>query len=74
MKIRYKHIRFEKVMGVWLCRNIKSNHPLGGIEYYPKWKKWVMNFDEHSVFDEFCLRDIADFLTQLNDYSTEGKE
>ena len=67
MKTKYKHIHFvEKTfkggVSAWVCLNNKSGEALGGASYYPRWRKYVMEFSEEAVFDESCLRDIADFL------------
>ena len=65
-KTKYRHIRFEPAANDWACMNSKSGDVLGSVSYYKRWKKWVIEFQEDCVFDSKCLRDIADFLDQLN--------
>ncbi len=68
MKTKYKHIYFTQTISGprrWRCRNNKSDVLMASISYYPSWKKYVAAFDGACVFDNSCLRDIADFLDQL---------
>ena len=66
MKTKYKYIHFEKIDDWWLCRNNRSNDELGRLDYYKRWKEWVFESERGCVFNNSCLRDIADFLDQLN--------
>lgn len=72
MKTKYKHIYFtEHGIGsapqriIYLCRNNKTDGILGGVEYYPGWRKYVFEGEENAVFDISCLTDIIDFMKQL---------
>ncbi len=71
MRTEYKYIKFtfvdsndHKKGGD--CLNKKSTTVLGYWQYYKPWKQYVIEFLEDCVFNETCLRDIADFLNQLN--------
>ena len=75
MKTRYKYIHFKEVLAgqhisgqklQWACLNNQSKAILGMIEYYPRWKQYVIDFREICIFNNQCLNDISDFLTQLN--------
>ena len=70
MKTKYKHIQFEKAppgLGwIWSCYNNKTNELLGDIDYYKSWRQYVIEFQSGCVFNNQCLRDIADFLDQIN--------
>ncbi len=67
LKTKYKYIHFdETVKGTWYCYNNSSEGDLGRATYYKRWKQWVMEFEGDMVFNNQCLIDIADFLTQLN--------
>ena len=70
MKTKYKHIHFEEMAlkpnSIWYCRNNKTTAILGSAEFYKSWKKWVFSSRQDAVFDASCLRDIADFLEQLD--------
>ncbi len=81
MKTRYKHIYFEEFgigsepqRTIYLCRNNKTSSVLGGVEYYPAWRKWVFEGKEDAVFDTSCLADIIDFMKQLNQSQRKGEE
>lgn len=67
MKTEYKYIRFEKTPRTsfdwWYCRNKKEGYLLGAITYCEEWK---FNPEEGRAFTIGCLRDIADFIDQLN--------
>lgn len=71
LRTKYKHIYFEKdeIQAIdtgWMCYN-NSDVILGYVAYYKPWKQCVFeNYDENRVFSASCLRDIADFLEQLN--------
>ncbi len=75
MKLKYKYIHFVKVpendLGLlWKCLNNRSKEPLGVITFYKGWKQHVMQFADECVFNNGCLRDIADFLDQINKEQT----
>ncbi len=66
-KTRYKHVSFdETIKGVWYCCHNKHDADMGKATYYGRWKQWVMEFENDRIFNEQCLIDIADFLSQLN--------
>lgn len=66
MKTEYKHIHFVNKKKLWICRNNKTDSDLGCIWFYETWKRYTIIFDEKAIFDAGCLRDISDFLDQLN--------
>ena len=67
LRTHYKHIYFEQRADKdWDCLNNKSNTLLGWISWYYSWKNYVFTGSTTSIFDAGCLRDIADFLEQLN--------
>jgi hypothetical protein len=74
MKTKYKYIEFiqaEDFKGKqrWTCQNRELGNALADIFYYKLWKEYVSNFNPNSIFNNSCLRDIADFLDQLNNKS-----
>ena len=82
MKTKYKHIYFEKYgLGsaphpqrmIYLCRNNRTNSILGGVEYYPSWRKYVFEGKENAVFDISCLTDIIDFMKQIEQENADAK-
>lgn len=76
MKLVYKFIYFELLGSCWYCYNRKSDDELGVIEYYGRWGQYVIAFTEGCVFNDQCLKDITDFLGQLNNNKrgTKAKE
>jgi len=74
MKTRYKYIHFDDVQDCgWYCYNNRNDDSLGCVTFYPIWKQWVIDFRPDMVFNNQCLRDIADFLDQLNKKPTKHK-
>ena len=51
---------------VWDILNRKSGFPLGRIAWYGPWRQYVCSLVEDAVFNNGCLRDIAEFLDKLN--------
>ena len=67
LKTKYKFISFyETVPGCWICNNNKSKAQLGYITLYDPWNQFVIEFQSNTVFNNQCLKDIANFLTQIN--------
>lgn len=70
MKTKYKHIHFEEIpegLGIgWECFNNKTGDLMATIEYYKSWRKYAIAFTDDFIYDASCLRDIADFLAQLD--------
>jgi len=71
LKTEYKYIVFKFTDAAdhkkgAECLNKKSGTILGYVEYYTPWKQYVIEFREDFVFNVSCLKDIADFLRQLN--------
>ena len=76
MKTRYKFIHFRQARqdGVWFCFNNNNGDSMGVVEFYKRWKQYVIDFGEGCVFKNQCLKDIADFLEQLNKKELAGKD
>lgn len=49
----------------------KSGERLGGIMFYPAWRKFIFNPTADVIFDAACLSDI---IIKLNELMTERKE
>ena len=67
MKTQYKYINFNEAIGwdIWECRNNKTNHCLGEIQYSDQWKCFVFISESNCQFSSDCLADIIDFMKQL---------
>ena len=72
LKTEYKYIVFKKELGSWACKNKKHGDHLGTVVYSPMWKQFVFQPRSGTEFSTDCLRDIADFLEQLNKQKREG--
>jgi len=73
MKTKYKYIEFaERKQSsdrapYWVCTNSKNGGLLCLVEYYAPWRQFVISgVDIGVIFNGSCLRDIAEFLDQLN--------
>lgn len=70
MKTKYKHIYFEKAASfedlIWICYSNKGDIWLGSIPKKKVWRQYVFEPGSDCIFNNGCLRDIADFLDQLN--------
>lgn len=75
MKTKYKYIHFEKVVGCgWYCYNNKNENVLGRIEYYRRWKQYIIEFEPGCVFNDTCLTDVIQFLRQLQTEHNKAKK
>ena len=69
VKLKYKYIHFveyKRESIAYTMHNTKSGEAMGAVSYYPQWRQSVVEFVENCVFNNQCLKDIADFLEQLN--------
>ena len=66
LKTEYKYIRFEQELKTWVCKNKRHDSFLGSIVYLKEWRQFVFQPPSGTEFSADCLRDIADFLEQLN--------
>jgi hypothetical protein len=66
MTTRYRFIHFEQVGDHWTCRTNRNNDLLGTVEWFVRWREWEYVPQEGTGYSVGCLRDMADFLAQLN--------
>jgi len=64
-----KYIKFVKVgqrpkTAIWQVKNKKSDFTLGVIEWYPPWRQYTFTPDLDTIFNDSCLIDIAQFMTE----------
>ena len=61
-----KFIEFDEVMphpkGIFLIRNKRAKDILGKIEWYPRWRQYVVEFEEGTVWSQDCLADVRAFI------------
>ena len=81
LKTEYKYIRFEeRIKGLrisgqgfaWFCINKKIEVILGKVVYFDKWETFVFQPSMGTEFSTDCLKDITDFLEQLNQQKRKG--
>jgi hypothetical protein len=58
--------RLQTGAGEYRIVNTKGDI-LGGIEWFPQWKKLVFYSVECAGFDAMCLREISDFLLKMRE-------
>ncbi len=51
----------KKKTRTWLVREKARGYQLGRIAWFGRWRKYAFNPFLQTVFEEKCLRDIADF-------------
>lgn len=68
----YSYIHFEqlpqppkKKTYSWSCRNISSGAELGQVHCYAPWRQYCYYPTTDTFYSAGCLRDIRDFLRQL---------
>lgn len=66
MKTIYKYIEFKKIDAWWFCCNRKSGATLGSVNWSSGWKMYVIEPEAGTEFSPDCLRDIAEFMENLN--------
>jgi len=74
MKTDYKYIYFKlhptqdekRKTKIWICCNKSSDIVLAEIKWYPPWRQYCLSPESYMVFNDGCLKDIIDFLNQLN--------
>ena len=72
LKLKYKFIYFSKMSPKkWHCHNVKSEMLLGKVVLYEPWNQFVIEFVPGAIFNNQCLKDIANFLTQINNKPKE---
>ena len=66
MKTKYKFIHFKEwTSTTWIIYNRKHKNKLGEITFTKDWKRFVFVPQPETIWSSDCLRDIADFLDQL---------
>lgn len=72
MKTEYKYLSFDlsekqpKKTTSWYCRNKHSKDILGIVKWYPAWRQYCFFPTCQAVYNNSCLLDISNFLTQLD--------
>jgi hypothetical protein len=56
----------------WIVQNRENQTVLGHITWFGRWRKYVFEPDEDMVFEETCLRDIAQFIQQETTYQRKA--
>jgi hypothetical protein len=70
----YIEIGKEEHKELYYVKNRESRDVLGAIEYYNPWKKHVFSAEDTIfVFDSACLRNIIEFMEELDKQVKEIK-
>lgn len=59
--INFKLVGEKPKTKIWMVTSNENEDELGIIEWLPRWRKYCF-YPSDSVFEEDCLRDIADFI------------
>lgn len=62
--IRFEIYQQKPKTTVWNVIANEGNIELGRIGYYPSWRKYVFIPKANTIFEQDCLRDIADFTEE----------
>jgi hypothetical protein len=72
MNTEYNYLSFDftekqpKKTSSWNCRNKRTKDVLGVVKWYSAWRQYCFFPTCPAVYNNSCLSDISDFLTQLN--------
>lgn len=67
LRTHYRFVEFIDMGKRWNCVNRTHRKVLGSCTPYAAWRQWVFSQSgPDCIFSADCLRDIADFLEQLN--------
>ena len=47
----------------WLIVPANGGSPIGYIEFYAPWRKYIWGMLNNAIFDVSCTQEVADFLT-----------
>jgi hypothetical protein len=53
------------VTQVWFVLPEKSDRPIGVIRWHTSWRKYGFFPENNTIYEEVCLREIADFIEEL---------
>ena len=62
----YRHIRFEEIQGVTVCRSNHGGAVLGRVEWMARWREYEFIPEADTAYTVECLRDLADFVGKMN--------
>ena len=69
----YRFLTIKKVgdspSAFYRIANRKTGHPIGVIEFYQPWKKWVFSPSNGTIWDLQCLANVLDALKRISDVS-----
>lgn len=68
-----KEKRLDRKTDIWDVFSKTGHYPLGGIKWYPAWRKYCFYPESQTVFDSYCLDEIASFLAIQNKIYKEDK-
>lgn len=73
--IQYFGITASGKTAIWTVRNAERGHLLGEVRWFAPWRKYAFYPKTGCLFEEDCLRDIAEFVsmaTQAHRLKTVG--
>jgi hypothetical protein len=64
--ITFQLIECKPKTTVWSVINNNSKFELGIISWYSGWRQYVIDFVANTTFNDGCLKDVIEFLEDLN--------
>ena len=55
-------VEYGRKTSIWFVRAKEYGDKLGEVKWFGRWRKYCFFSEPHSVFEQDCLRDIADFI------------
>ena len=67
--IEFNLVEQKKKTSIYAVRNIKSQSIIGWVKWYPNWRQYCFFPELETIYSDGCLKDIIDFIRELNDPS-----
>jgi hypothetical protein len=74
----YKYIDFLQIgqtekTSIWSCRNSSHGEELGQVKWNGGWMQYIYAPSGPAIYSAGCLRDIAEFLTNMRKSEQEAR-
>lgn len=65
LTFRFNHLSSSGKTSVWTVGG-EGDNCIGSIDWYGRWRSYVFNPRPETIFEQTCLRDIAQFIEDEN--------
>jgi len=66
MKFNFFCVSDSRKTKIFEITSVSSGIPLGYIKWYGKWRQYTFYPEPKTIFNKECLKDIEDYLTDIN--------